>query len=58
MRKIEILFCNSRKSLILDDVKEIYGLEGGVLKVKRFINGYDEICLYDHVCFYNEEGEF
>ena len=55
MKKIEIVFCNTRKAVILDDVKEIYSLEGGVLKVKRFINGHDEICLYDHVCLYNEE---
>lgn len=55
MKRIEIVFCNSRKAIVLDDVKEIYSLEGGVLKVKRVINGYDEICLYDHVGLYNEE---
>lgn len=55
MKKIEILFCTTKKPIILDDVKEVVSLDNGILTVWRTINGYDELCLYDHVSMYNEE---
>lgn len=55
MKKIKVVFCTTRKPIILDDVKRICSLENGILKVWRVINGYDELCEYEHVCLYNEE---